>query len=185
MLLHYRSLRNALIPVLLGSAAAAQGGDRQPASPTGSAIETEAGHLIPAGALGVVLIDAPREASLLKLRGVAGSGEVFLRGDDGDDCLMLPVRFVAGDFGGSAVSTRSAEPIRLILRSTRVARALEDGEDVVSDMYRVGSADDDLDADIIIQGGLSESHGFVLNPGGSVLADLLGVTISRTPCSEI
>jgi hypothetical protein len=186
MSLHFRSLRNALIPLLLGSAAAtAQGGDRQPTSPTGSAIETQAGHQIPAGALGVVLIDAPREASLLMLRGVAGSGEVVLRGDGGHDCMTLPVRFVAGDFGGSAISTRSAEPIRLILRSARVARALADGEDVVSDMYRVSSADDDLDADIIIQSGLSESHGFVLNPGGSVVADVLGVTTSRTPCTEI
>jgi hypothetical protein len=185
MSLHHRSLRTALIALLVGAGAAtAQEGDRLPDLPTTPAVETEAGHQIPAGAFGVVRIDAPREASLLKLRGVAGSGEVVLRGDDSRDCMMLPVRFVAGDFGGSAISTRSAEPICLILRSARVARALAEGEDVVSDMYSVGSIDDP-DADIVIQSGLSESHGFVLNPGASVVADVLGVATSHTPCSQI
>ena len=67
----------------------------------------------------------------------------------------------------------------------RVADALADGDDVVSDMYRVSSRQDDDDADIIIQSGLSESHGFVLNPGGSVVADVFGATATHTACSEL
>ena len=88
----------------------------------------------------------------------------------------LPIRLVAGDFGGDDISIQGTSPIRLILRSARVADALADGDDVVSDMYRVSSRQDDDDADIIIQSGLSESHGFVLNPGGSVVADVFGAT---------
>jgi len=153
--------------------------------PLNSAIQTEAGQRIPAGAFGIVLIKTPREATLLQLRGMAGRGDVILRSGDSRDCLTLPVRFIAGDFGGNKISTRSAQPIRLIIESARVAQALADAQDVVSDMYRISSTDDDPDADIVIQTGLSESHGFVLNPGSSILADILGVTTSRTACSEI
>ena len=109
---------------------------------------------------------------------------MILRSDDSRDCLTFPLRFVAGDFGGDSISAHSARPIRLILRSARVAQALAHGDDVVSDMYRVSTADDDQDADIIVKSGLSEGHGFVLNPGSSILADILGVETSRIACSE-
>jgi hypothetical protein len=134
---------------------------------------------------GIVVIEAPREATLLNLRGMTGIGVVILRGDKSRDCLAMPVRFVAGDFGGNSISARSAQPIHLALQSARVAQALADGRDVVSDMYRISSAPDDKDADVIIQSGLSDSHGFVLNPGRSVLADILGAATSRIPCSEV
>lgn len=178
--------KTALIALLLASAPASAGeAGVDQGWPIGSAIQTGTGQQIPAGALGVVLIDALREATLLQLRGITGSGDVILRSGDNRDCLTLPIRFVAGDFGGNTISAHSAQPIRLIIRSTRVAKALAHGVDVISDMYRIGSAEDDPDTDIVIQTGLSRSHGFVLNPGNSVLADILGAKTSRIACSEV
>ncbi len=113
-----------------------------------------------------------------------GSGVVLLRSDDGQECLTLPVRFVAGDFGGEGISANASEPISLIIRSPRVSGALAAGHDVVSDAYRISTLMDDPDADIVIQSGLSESHGFVLNPGSSVVADMFGAAASSIACSE-
>jgi hypothetical protein len=178
-------LLTAQVALLLTSlGAGAQDADQQATWPISAALQTEAGQRIPAEAYGVVLIDAPREAKLLQLRGVMGHGTASLRTDDSHDCLTVPIRFVAGDFGGEGISANATKPIRLILRSPRVARALAGGEDVVSDMYRISSLKDDPDADIIIQSGLSESHGFVLNPGSSIVADIFGAAASRTACSE-
>lgn len=152
--------------------------------PTSIAIQTETGQIIPAGAFGIVQIDAPRVATLLHLRGVMGRGTAITRSGDSRDCLSQPIRFVAGDFGGKNISTHAVKPIRLILQSAGVAQALARGEDVVSDMYHISSQRNDLNADIIIESGLSDSHGFVLNPGTSVVADIFGTTADRTGCTE-
>lgn len=179
-------LMTAPVALLLTSlGASAQEADQQTNWPMSAAVQTEAGQEIPAGAYGVAYIDAPRVATLLQLRGVTGRGTVIVKSDDSHDCLSIPIRFVAGDFGGEGISTSETHPIRLILRSRRVAGALADGEDVVSDMYRVSAQMDDPEADIIIESGLSESHGFVLNPGRSVVADIFGAATSRTACSEL
>lgn len=166
-------------------ASIAQETDRQVISPTSIAVQTETGQQIPAGAYGVVQIESPRVANLLQLRGVMGRGTAIIRSDDSPDCQSLQLRFVAGDFGGDSVSTHAAQPIRLILKSARVSNALSRGEDVVSDMYVISSQMNDSHADIIIESGLSESHGFVLNPGTSVVADVFGSTTSRLSCSEM
>ncbi|MDF2372830.1 MAG: hypothetical protein P1V21_18765 [Rhizobiaceae bacterium] len=150
-----------------------------------AAVQTRVGRTIPAQVLGIVVIESPRQASLLQLRGMAGQGKVILRSDDRQDCLTFPVRFVAGDFGGSDISVHSTRQVRLVLQSRRVVEALAKGDDVVSDMYRVSSHDDDARADILIQTGLSEGHGFVLNPGSSILEDVVGVRTTRTDCSEL
>ncbi len=159
--------------------------DRQVIWPTSIAVQTETGQQIPAGAYGVVQIQSPRVANLLQLRGVMGRGIAIMRSDDQQDCQSLQLRFVAGDFGGDSVSTHAAQPIRLILQSARVSNALARGEDVVSDMYIISSQTNDPDADIIIESGLSESHGFVLNPGTSIVADVFGSATSRLSCSEM
>lgn len=179
-------LATALIALFFTEATAGTQGTDSPTSwPISTAIRTEAGQQIPSGALGVALIDAPREATLMQLRGMVGTGEVILRSSDSRDCLTLPIRFVAGDLGGNSISSRPTKRIRLFIQSTRVAQALADGEDIVSDMYRISNVADDPDADIIIQSGLSESYGFVLNPGRSILADILGENPSRTRCLEL
>ena len=151
--------------------------------PISAAVQTATGQQIPAGAIGIALIETPRVAKLLKLRGVMGTGTVTLRSDTSQDCLTLPVRLVAGDFGGDGISIHKTSPIRLIIRSQRAADALAGGDDVVSDMYRISSQVNDPKADIIIQSGLSDSHGFVLNPGSSLVADVFGTTASHTACS--
>jgi len=179
-------LLTAKVALLLTSlGASAQQADQQTNWPMSAAVQTESGQQIPAGAYGVAYIDAPRVATLLQLRGVTGGGTVILKSDDSHDCLTVPIRFVAGDFGGEGISANETHPIRLILRSPRVAGALAAGDDVVSDMYRISVQLDDTEADIIIQTGLSASHGFVLNPGSSVVADIFGATTSRTACSEL
>ena len=148
------------------------------------AVRTETGDTIPAGALGTILIQSPREAALLHLRGMAGHGKAILRASNGSGCLVLPLRFVAGDFGGTSISTRSAEPIHMVVRSTRVANALKDGQDIVSDSYRISHLPDDPKADLIVQSGLGNDFGFVLNPGRSVLADIFGARPQKVPCSK-
>ncbi|WP_419412521.1 hypothetical protein [Primorskyibacter sp. 2E107] len=165
--------------------AIAQDADHRTNWPIGAAVQTETGEQIPAGAYGVAYIDAPRVATLLQLRGLKGRGTVILKSKDSHDCLIVPIRFVAGDFGGEGISTNESHPIRLILRSPRVASALTAGDDVVSDMYRISAQPDDPEADIIILTGLSESHGFVLNPGSSVVADIFGASTGRITCSEV
>ncbi|MGB8622183.1 MAG: hypothetical protein WCD16_05135 [Paracoccaceae bacterium] len=178
-------LLTAPVALLLTSlGASAQEADQKTSWPVSAAVQSEAGHQIPAGAYGVAFIDAPRVATLLQLRGVTGSGTVILKSDGSHDCLTFPIRFVAGDFGGEGISSNETHPIRLILRSPRVAGALAAGDDVVSDMYRISAQLDDPEADIIIQTGLSESHGFVLNPGSSIVADIFGAATSRIACSE-
>ncbi len=179
-------LLTAPVALLLTSlGASAQEAYQETNWPMSAAVQTEAGQHIPAGAYGVAYIDAPRVATLLQLRGIKGSGTVILKSDDSHDCLTVPIRFVAGDFGGEGISTNETDPIRLILRSARVAGALAAGDDVVSDMYRISAKLDDPEADIIIQTGLSEGHGFVLNPGSSIVADIFGAATSRIACSEI
>ena len=188
MLTHLNSLilLTAQVAVLFTPLAVdAQGTDRQAKWPTSIAIQTEAGQKIPAGAYGVVQIDAPRTATLLQLRGVIGRGTAIMRSDDNHECLSLPIRFIAGDFGGDSVSAHTTKPIRLIIQTAGVSKALARGEDIVSDMYRISSQMNNSNADIIIKSGLSDSHGFVLNPGTSVVADIFGTTASRTNCSEL
>ena len=165
--------------------ASAQDADQKTNWQTRAVVQTEAGQRIPAGAYGVAQIDAPRVATLLQLRGVTGSGIVILKSNIDHDCVTVPIRFVAGDFGGEGISAGATSPIRLILQSPRVASALAAGDDVVSDMYRISTLPDDPEADIIILTGLSESHGFVLNPGNSIFADIFGAATNRIACSEL
>lgn len=163
----------------------AQDTDRHVNWSVSTPIQTKAGPIIPAGAYGVVQIEAPRTATLLHLRGVVGSGIAILRSDDSYDCLSLPIRFVAGDFGGDGISAYATKSIRLILRTKAVAKALARGEDVVSDMYRTSSQINDSNADIVIERGLSDGYGFVLNPGSSIFADVFGAKTNQTSCSKL
>ena len=188
MLTHLNSiiLLTAQLAVLFTPLAAdAQETDRQANWPISIAIQTEGGQKIPAGAYGVVQVDTPRVATLLQLRGVMGRGTAIMRSEDNQECLSLPIRFIAGDFGGDNISAHTTKSIRLIIQTAAVSKALARGDDIVSDMYRISSQMNDSSADIIIESGLSDSHGFVLNPGTSVVADIFGTTANRTNCSEL
>ena len=142
-------------------------------------VRTSQGQEIPVGVFGVVLVEDAREASLLQLRGIAGSGVALLRNSDGNDCLSMPIRFVAGDFGGDSITSTRAKTIRLNINDASIAQALIAGQDIVSDHYLVGTSQDDQ---IAIQEGLTVEHGFVLNPGKSLLADVLGADADQVEC---
>lgn len=188
MLNHRNSLLFLTIQVVLlfsSVIAKAQNADHGESWSIENAVQTDDGQQIPAGAYGIVWINTPRTATLLQLRGVAGRGTVILRSNNHRDCLSFPIRLVAGDFGGDGISAYTAKPIHLIIRTEQVANALRGGQDVVSDMYRISNQQNAANADIVIQSGLSDSHGFVLNPGSSVLADVFGANVNHTACSEL
>ncbi len=147
---------------------------------TQSKVRIAEGQEIPSGAFGVVIIKDAREASLLQLRGIAGTGVALLRNVDGNDCLSVPLRFVAGDFGGDDIGTTQAKTIRLTIHDAEIVQGLIAGQDIVSDQYRVGTT---RDYQIAIQEGLTVEHGFVLNPGKSLLADVFGADVSHVACS--
>lgn len=146
---------------------------------SGPAVRTAQGQEIPAGSIGIVVIESAREASLLQLRGIAGRGFALLRNSDGNGCVQLPLRFVAGDFGGDGFASTQARPIRLTINDAGIAEALVGGLDIVSDHYHVGTSRIDQ---IAIVEGLTVEHGFVLNPGKSLLADLLGADVNQVKC---
>ncbi len=148
---------------------------------TGGATQADG---IPAGAFGILSIERPREVTLLNLRGIGGSGDALLRTDDAGTCVTIPVRFVAGDFGGDSISGHVAEPIHLVILSRQIASVLAKGEDVVSDSYRV-SDHMGPDADIVLQSGLDASFGFVINPGRNILGDIFGVSAQRMSCQPV
>lgn len=135
------------------------------------------------GSVALITIPDPQEASLLQLRGYAGAGTALLRIEG--QCHSMPVRFVAGDFGGSRVSATQSGPIRLRITLASAVRALFDGHDLVSQDHGVIVGTAGQTADIVIESGLSAETGFVINPGESVWADLFGVKPMPVPCSNI
>ena len=151
---------------------------------TQAEVPTSAGHSIPPGAFGFLLVERPREVNLLALRGLAGSGKVILRTDQTGLCLTIPIRFVAGDYGGESITGHLADPIHFVLKSRQVARALAKGRDVVSDMYSV-SDQMESDSDIVLKSGLEEGFGFVINPGRNIFGDIFGVRAKPVFCKRV
>lgn len=133
--------------------------------------------------LALVTIPDPRQASLLQLRGYSGAGTVLFRIEG--ECHSMPVRLVAGDFGGDGIAIDQGGPIRLRITGPAIVLALYQGQDLVSDELEVGAGMGDTTAGILIEAGLSAETGFVINPGSSLLADLLGVRPTPVPCSSI
>lgn len=173
-----------LICMLHGLVAQADAEPNDDASIARNALLTATGQTIPAGAFGVLMIERPHQVTLLNLRGMGGRGEVILRSDEPGTCQILPIRFVAGDFGGDMISGHLVDPIRLVIKSRRIAKALARGQDIVSDTYRV-SGRMNPDADIVLQSGLDDSFGFVINPGRNILSDIFGVATKSTACDPV
>ena len=159
---------------------------------TGSATPTnleygKAGKFVqefPHNIFGMVEIERVRETNLLHLRGIAGRGETTLKSIDEQGCVAIPIRFIAGDFKGRNVSAHISGSIRIAILSQKIARTLTDGQDIVSEKYRVSSDPNDTDADILILGGLSADTGFVLNPGRTFFADIFGVRVKKISCID-
>lgn len=133
--------------------------------------------------LALITIPNPKEASLLQLRGYSGSGTALFRIDG--QCHRMPVRLIAGDFGGRRIGIDHGGPIRLWTTRTEIVWALYDGQDLVSEDFEVLSAMNGEVADIVIDAGLSPETGFVVNPGRSILADLFGARPTPIPCSAL
>jgi hypothetical protein len=150
-----------------------------------SAVKTSTGHIIPAGAYGIIIIKSPREITLLQLRGIAGTGVAYLRSAQTNKCQTLRVRFIAGDFEGRNISAHKAPPIQMILRNKRIIENIQRGEDIVSDMFRTSSLNNDPSADIIVEDGFERNYGFIVNVGSSLFADIFGPEITSIKCSEI
>lgn len=93
----------------------------------------------------------------------------------------MPVRFVAGDFGGRNITIDRGGPIRLRITDAEMIRALHEGKDLVSEGF---AGDGGEAAGIDSESSLPAGTGFVINPGGNVLADIFGARPSPVPCSN-
>ncbi|UTV99958.1 hypothetical protein KDW99_02075 [Marinomonas rhizomae] len=135
----------------------------------------------------VVYIDSPKVGTLLQLRGIAGKGVLISkksnRQEDQATCVSAPIRLAAGDFSGDSIGIQSAEPIRLLIYSDKVAEKLIAGDEVVSEHYVITDQNDAGLGDIKIESGLTLSYGFVLNPGEWSWSSVFGLDHQDVNCS--
>lgn len=131
---------------------------------------------------GVVFIDSAKEGSLLQLKGMAGKGVFVLPQQEESGCVALPLRFVAGDFGGPSIGIHSADPIRLVIYSEQVATSLAAGYDIVSEDYKITNQSDAMLGDIKISTTSDGQFGFVLNPGRWPWSGLFGYRAKPVAC---
>ncbi|WP_373236056.1 hypothetical protein [Cohaesibacter celericrescens] len=171
--------------LLVAFGANASNGWFQPTHPVEETVQTRSGVTLPSGSWGVVYLNNAREGNLLHLRGIAGAGTLVLRSDAPNECLQSSIELVAGDFGGRSIRFGSTGPIRLAINSRAVAKTLYHGGEIVSADIKVGYGPSQTDADIILLEGLSQSHGFVLDPGHSFWDDLFGVAFKKVTCLGI
>ena len=137
----------------------------------------------------VVYIDSPKAGTLLQLRGIAGKGVLIFQEastkQSRDLCVSAPIRFAAGDFGGSTVGIQSTEAIRLVIYSDNVAEKLKAGDEVVSEDYDITDQNDARLGDIKIESGLTLSYGFVLNPGEWSWSSVFGLDRKTVDCEAM
>lgn len=116
-----------------------------------------------------VLVETPTMGSLLQLRGVVGDGKLFIKQQD-HQCLQVPIKFIAGDFGGSSVAINGMDSVALAIYSDEVLQQLLAGEKIVSKRYQVTHLDGRIQSesvgDMRIESGLASSYGFVLRRKG-------------------
>ena len=140
----------------------------------------------------VVYIASPKVGTLLQLRGIAGKGVLVFREESvrraivkqqgNTHCISAPIRFAAGDFGGSAIGIQSINSIRLLIYSDKVANKLIAGEEIVSEDYDITDQSDARLGDIKIESGLTLSYGFVLNPGEWSWSSVFGLDQKDVDC---
>ncbi|MDE8601429.1 hypothetical protein M3I01_000605 [Marinomonas sp. RSW2] len=140
----------------------------------------------------VVYIASPKVGTLLQLRGIAGKGvlvsrevfgkQIIVKQQDNTHCVAAPIRFAAGDFGGSAIGIQSIDSIRLLIYSDKVANRLIAGDEIVSEDYDITDQSDARLGDIKIESGLTLSYGFVLNPGEWSWSSMFGLDKQQVTC---
>jgi hypothetical protein len=141
----------------------------------------------------VVYIASPKVGTLLQLRGIAGKGvlvsreapgrQIIVKQQGHTHCVSAPIRFAAGDFGGSAIGIQSINSIRLLIYSDKVANKLIAGEEIVSEDYDITDQSDARLGDIRIESGLTLSYGFVLNPGEWSWSSVFGWDKENVDCA--
>ncbi|MGO2008253.1 hypothetical protein [Vreelandella alkaliphila] len=139
---------------------------------------------------GVVIIESPKTGALLQLRGIAGRGMLISREtptqqQDEAHCVSVPMRFAAGDFGGSSIGIRSVEPIQLVIYDDEVMQKLTAGDEVVSEDYDITGQNEARLGDIKIISGLTLSYGFVLNPGEWSWLSVFGQAQNEVSCERL
>lgn len=155
---------------------------------TGSTEQDE--RAMPDDIKGVVIIESPKTGTLLQLRGIAGRGmliarETFTQQQDEAHCVSVPMRFAAGDFGGSTSGIRTAEPIQLMIYDDEVVQKLITGDEVVSEDYDITGQNEARLGDIKIISGLTLSYGFVLNPGEWSWLSMFGQAQDEVSCERL
>lgn len=133
----------------------------------------------------IVDIASPKVGTLLQLRGIVGKGRLTVKQSGTDSCVSMPLRFVAGDFGGSTIGINSSGPIRLVIYSNSVVNKLLSGDEVVSENYDITVVSDKQTGDIQIDSGMGKGYGFVLNPGESPWAALFGLSKEVSGCGGV
>ncbi|MDB4838191.1 hypothetical protein OAH87_07000 [Marinomonas sp.] len=111
----------------------------------------------------VVTIESPKVGNLLQLRGIAGKGELVTKTED--VCLASSIKLAAGSFNGHSVGIHTGSPIKLSIYSEQVTKRLSEGDEILSDEYRITDQNDTELGDIKIESGLTLDDDFVLNPG--------------------
>ncbi|WP_298260241.1 hypothetical protein [uncultured Litoreibacter sp.] len=139
--------------------------------------------VVPKRDIAVIDVPHPKEGNLLMLRGLVGKGTASFRIDG--QCRSMPVRFVAGDFSGRSIDFGKSKSIQIVVTAPDVIRDLLAGKDLVSDMVHVASDPADKAADLHLAKGLSADTGFVINPGRSLLADVLGARKTDVDCASL
>ncbi len=171
---HTRTSRTATIIAGLGLAAAVLSAQtrsiRADTAPT-SALASSA----------LITIPDPHEAALLHLHGYTGAGTALIQIDG--QCYSMPVRIVAGDFGGKGITIDQGGPIRLRIMNPEMIRTLHEGRDLVSEGRAVVASASGDAPDIVVEAGLPAGTGFVINAGSSVLADIFGSRPNAVPCA--
>ncbi len=139
--------------------------------------------IVPEKDIAVIDIPNPKEGNLLMLRGLVGKGTASFRING--TCRSMPVRFVAGDFSGQSIDLGKSKSIQVVVTAPKVIRDLLAGRDIVSDTVRVTSDPADKASDLYLAKGLSTDTGFVMNPGRSLLADILGARKTVVECASL
>ena len=138
-------------------------------------------YLLPDQAYGVIYVESPKSGNLFQLHGTVGKGVAVLRERNQTRCFVKTIKIAAGGFDGKGISINKSEPIRLIVYSENLAETLLSGEEVVSDTITVKNRLMLSDpGDILIESGLGEEQGFVLNPSEWSLFNLFGTADNST-----
>ncbi|AEF56140.1 hypothetical protein [Marinomonas posidonica] len=129
----------------------------------------------------MVIIPSPKVGTLFNLRGVVGKGEMIVR-TTSQNCVAMPIRIAAGDFGGTNVGIYRGQPIRLRIYQKDIVQRLLSGDEVTSKHYHIKAVGDETAGDIQIESGLGLNYGFVLNPEEWSWGSIFGLNKQQVSC---